>query len=270
MSKNKSYKPNQFLSKYIDRFYTFEKSAIIAFELPPILPGTGLELLFHTDIPLSIDNIKLNFAHIVCPRKLSNFEQTKKVSFLSVRFKSGAFRHFTNIPYSKLNNNYLSVENIWGVEGKQFLMDLNNINTPEDKIPLIEQFLTSTFEKYHLSENDYWDGIIDDLYYNFKENSIKELSKKSNLSLRQFERNFKNQFGITPKMFQKITRFQNTAKKILLSSTTDYLKIVLDNGYFDQSHFIKDFKLFTTKKPTTYFVEENFKENFYHIPLKQL
>ncbi|MFT4611793.1 MAG: hypothetical protein ACJA1H_000845 [Glaciecola sp.] len=54
MSKSTSYKPNTFLSKYIDRFYTFESSQSDYFELPAVLPGNGIELLFYLDAPLSI------------------------------------------------------------------------------------------------------------------------------------------------------------------------------------------------------------------------
>ncbi len=264
MARNVSYKTTPFLSKYIDRFYVFEKNEKDYFELPVVLPGTGLELLFYLDKPMSLHGALLPNAHTFCPRKIFSFDENKKVSFISVRFKSGAFRHFTSIPFSELNNTYFSAYELWKEKGQELLKKLEN--TPETKLKIkeIELFLTHIFNEYHNPKNDKWDAIIDELYYNFNTNTIVQLSQKACLSLRQFERGFKSQFGMTAKEFQKITRFQNVIKQILLNKNPDYLHTILDNGYFDQSHFIKDFRSLTKKTPKEYFTEENFDDHFYH------
>lgn len=264
MHNNISYKPSSYLSKYIDRIYVFEKSSCDYFELPSVLPGTGLELVFHIDKPLSVSNKELPKAHIVCPRKMFSFNKERNVSFISVRFKSGAFRHFSSIPFSKLNDNYYSVQTLWGKKGYELLSKLENNTKIEVKIKEIQLFLEDVFNNYYGKKNDKWDSIINELYYNFNSNTIQEISKKSNLSLRQFERGFKNQFGITAKEFQKITRFQEVIKSLLLNKNPDYLDTILDNGYFDQSHFIKEFKSLTQKTPLEYFTNENFNSHFYH------
>ncbi len=269
MTRSESYTPTTFLSKYIDRFYTFEKSRSDYFELPSVLPGTGLELVFYFDNPLSINQKTLPKSHTVCPRSILNFDKEKNVSFLSVRFKSGAFRHFTSVLFSELNDNYFSVQNLWEIKGKNLINKIENTSGIRNKIEVIESFLINRFNQYHRDENDKWDSIMDELYYNFDSNTIELLSQKACLSLRQFERNFKSQFGITAKEFQKITRFQNVVKKILLNKNPDYLDIILDNGYFDQSHFIKEFKSLTDKTPLEYFTKENFDSHFYHRPLNK-
>lgn len=264
MYNNISYKPSSRLSKYIDRIYVFEKSSCDYFELPPVLPGTGLELIFYIGKPLSVSNKELPKAHTVCPRKILSFNRERNVSFISVRFKSGAFRHFSLIPFSELNDSYFTVQTLWKKKGSELLSKLENNAKIEVKIKEIQLFLEDVFNDYHDKKNDKWDSIIDELYYNFNSNTIQEISKKSNLSLRQFERGFKNQFGITAKEFQKITRFQEVIKNLLLNKNSDYLDIILDNGYFDQSHFIKEFKSLTQKTPLEYFTDENFNSHFYH------
>lgn len=266
---NKSFSPNSILSKYIDRFYLFEKSCSNYFELPTVLPGTGLELVFHLSKPLSIDRITLPKAHTVCPRKAFNFDKEKIVSFISVRFKSGAFRHFSPVPFSELNDKYYSIESIWGQHGEFLLKKLQNCKTEEDMIQTIQFYLEFFFNEYHDKRNDKWDGIIDELYYNFNDNTISKIAEKSNLSLRQFEREFKNQFGLTAKKFQKITRFQEVTKSLLLNKNSNYLTTILDKGYFDQSHFIKEFKLLTKKTPLEYFTDKNFDTHFYHKSMKK-
>lgn len=268
MSKTITFKPNSQLLKYIDRFYLFEKSSPDYFELPAVLPGTGLELIFHIDEPLVINKKTLSKAHTVCPRKLFYFEKTKHVNFLAVRFKSGAFRHFCTTPFATLNNNYFSVENLWPETGIQLLNTLKNTDAIELKIEHISSFLQNAFNYFHNPKNDLWDSIINDLYYNFENTTILDCANKMHLSLRQFERGFKAQFGITAKAFQKLARFQDAVKKTLLNKTPDYLNTILDNGYFDQSHFIKEFKTLTQQVPLKYFKEENFSNHFYHKSIK--
>lgn len=265
-----SFKPNKFLSKYIDRFYVLKKSNNIQFSLPMVLPGTGLELLFHIENSLSVNSNKLEESHIVCSREVFKFDKTNNANFISVRFKSGAFRHFTSIPYSELNDKYLSISEIWGNKGRELRNRLNEIENLQQKIKLIENFLILRLTENKLEKNEKWDDIISVLYKDFKTVNLIELSKNSNLSYRQFERNFKQQFGITAKKFQRITRLQDTIKKSLLNDSAFYLHNALDNGYFDQSHFINEFQNLVGLKPMDYLLKENSEEHFYFKSIENI
>lgn len=262
-----SFKPNKFLAKYIDRFYLFKKSNDSLFRLPMVLPGTGLELLFHIEDSLFVNSNKLDESHIICPRTVFEFDKINNANFISVRFKSGAFRHFTPIPYSELNDSYLSLTEIWKNKGRELINRLSETGNLKQKIELIENFLILQLNENKVKQDEKWDPIISILYSEFKTVNLIELSKNSHLSYRQFERNFKGQFGITAKKFQIITRLQDTVKKSLLNKNTTYLNHVLDNGYFDQSHFINEFKSLVGLKPMDYLLKENSEESFYFNPI---
>lgn len=82
--------------------------------------------------------------------------------------------------------------------------------------------------------------------------NIKNISQQACLSQRQFERKFKEMTGFTPKSFSRLVRFKslvNNYQKTDLSLT----EIAYDFGYYDQSHFIHEFKQFTGYNPRTYF-----------------
>ncbi len=261
--KKKYFKPKGILSKYVDRYYIIERSEIYNFQLPKILPGTGLELIFHINNSLSINNEVLDKAHIICPRKIFKFDKTNSVSYLSVRFKSGAFRHFNAIPYNELNDKYLSVNDIWKNKGSELLNELNREKLTHRRIKIIEHFLLKQLLKHNHYDNEKWDKIIATLYEKFNSITINELSEKTNLSHRQFERSFKNQFGITAKKFQRITRLQDITKKILLKKSSNLMDAILECGYYDQSHFINEFKEFIKLTPSEYFISDTFDNNFY-------
>ncbi len=72
------------------------------------------------------------------------------------------------------------------------------------------------------------------------------------LCTRQFERRFKEYSGFSPKLFSRITRFQSSLDSFgnKDKSLTD---IAYDCDYYDQSHFINDFKEFSGYHPSQYF-----------------
>jgi AraC-like DNA-binding protein len=82
--------------------------------------------------------------------------------------------------------------------------------------------------------------------------NVQDLSSQCFVSHRQFERNFKDQTGFSAKSFARIIRF-NSLLGNYKDTETSLTKIALDFGYYDQSHFIHDFKLFSGYNPGTYF-----------------
>jgi AraC-like DNA-binding protein len=63
---------------------------------------------------------------------------------------------------------------------------------------------------------------------------------------------FNNRVGVSAKTFMKIIRFQNALKMINAKKTGKLVDIALEAGYYDQSHFIRDFYNFTGITPSEY------------------
>ncbi len=81
---------------------------------------------------------------------------------------------------------------------------------------------------------------------------IDDVASVSNLSLRQLERNFYNEVGVSPKLFSRLIRFQQ-ALRLPVVADTSLTDIALQSGYYDQSHFIRDFTSFAGITPKQYF-----------------
>jgi len=71
------------------------------------------------------------------------------------------------------------------------------------------------------------------------------------LSTRQLRRLFEFYLGDSPKAFSKVVRFQNILKSVHLHDALSEKSFFYDFGYYDQSHFIKDFKTFYGLRPKT-------------------
>ena len=84
--------------------------------------------------------------------------------------------------------------------------------------------------------------------------SVKALADNSFLSIRQFERKFKEFSGFSPKLFSRITRFNSLLNKTFQNKSLT--QIAYEYGYYDQSHFIHDFQKFSGYNPKEYFKQE--------------
>lgn len=82
--------------------------------------------------------------------------------------------------------------------------------------------------------------------------TVQQVAAQSGYSARQLERLFKTYSGFTPKLFSRIIRFQ-AALGAYGSSAKTLTEVAYDCGYYDQPHFIHEFKQFSGHHPKTYF-----------------
>ena len=75
------------------------------------------------------------------------------------------------------------------------------------------------------------------------------------LGLRQFERRFKADVGVTPKLFAKISRFQMALDTKLRTPNVSWMQIAHDCGYHDQMHMLHDFQSLSGDSPTSLLVQ---------------
>lgn len=69
---------------------------------------------------------------------------------------------------------------------------------------------------------------------------------------RTLQRNFQNQLGVSPKSYSGNVRFDRIRKKIFKEPDTNLTDLAYEFGYFDQAHFIKDFKNYCQMTPSKF------------------
>ncbi len=83
--------------------------------------------------------------------------------------------------------------------------------------------------------------------------SVEELASSSNMSLKTFERHFVEQVGVSPKLYNRLRRFNQALDFKVSKPEASWTSICYCAGYYDQNHFIKDFSAFAGKPPTLFF-----------------
>ena len=81
---------------------------------------------------------------------------------------------------------------------------------------------------------------------------IAELADYCQVSVRQLQRGFQRVIGTSPKVFARILRFHEAQRHLMFDPDADLTGLAYECGYFDQAHFIKDFKAFVGKTPSEY------------------
>ena len=93
--------------------------------------------------------------------------------------------------------------------------------------------------------------------------SISQMASEAYLCRRQFERIFAEHVGISPKQYLKIIRFQYAIFQKQQNINLDMIDLSYKSGYFDQSHFINDFKSLCGLTPKQYFTENEVCSDFF-------
>ena len=91
---------------------------------------------------------------------------------------------------------------------------------------------------------------------------IEELAAHCHTSVRQIERGFQRAIGVTPKFFARTVRFEHAQRRLMLEPESDLSQLAYECGYFDQAHFIKEFRAFAGTTPSEYLDEMRHLQEF--------
>jgi len=79
-----------------------------------------------------------------------------------------------------------------------------------------------------------------------------EIAQEAGLSRRRFGQVFREQIGLTPKLYCRLQRFQSALKQIASGASVDWAQIALATGYCDQAHLAHEFRDFSGLSPSAY------------------
>lgn len=164
-----------------------------------------------------------------------------KVRLLGIKFKPMGFYHLFEKKGVTAVDKTLTFRDF----GMPFLLvlegALKQAGTPENAMAVLyRELLVRSMNSVYTSKKNLVQTCIDVLLQTKGNCTLNDLSDHAQKGKRQLQRYFKECIGISPKQFSKLIRFKSVYKKEVLSDTS--LGHFFDHGYFDQSHFIKEFR----------------------------
>lgn len=220
-----------------------------------VFPGTGLVigLQYKGSLSLLNDDLETKLSSTGVTGISSGFKVFKNsagIGTILIYFTEVGFAHFTAVPANELFNQSISLDYVFDKNKVQEVEErLSTVNSDEQRIKIVENFLLSQLKEV---ENDKL--IIEAvrlIYHARGAIKISALIDKLHISQSPFEKRFRRLVGTSAKKFASIVRFNSVLSNLAVDKSLT--EICYENNFFDQAHFIKDFKQFTGDTP------ENFK-----------
>jgi AraC-like DNA-binding protein len=151
------------------------------------------------------------------------------------------------------NDQVSDLGDIIGSPVKNLHAQLLETKDEDKRIGLIEIFLLKRLigNEKKSSRIDKVADILTSIKKNPAENNLGNIATKHGITPRYLHKLIYQHTGLSPTSFNKINRFQFSLK-LIAKNEQPLTTIAYSSGYFDQSHFIKDFKSFTGVTPSAY------------------
>ncbi|PWA07066.1 AraC family transcriptional regulator [Pueribacillus theae] len=266
-----TYHPQPPLSNFINIFWLY-KGYHPPHKMERLLPDGSMEFV----INLEEDKINVydqknhdrfkSFRGSLISGPHSDFtviDTASQASTIGVHFKPGGAFPFLKLPADELHNEHVALDELWGTKATEMREQLLEAETPVAKFQILEQYLMGMMTQASASHPAVVFALRKFLAspHQWK---IADVTEQISLSSRRFIQVFKEEVGLTPKQFCRIQRFQNVLCLIEDGEQVDWTDIALTSGYYDQAHFIHDFRSFSGLSPTTYHLNQGKQKN--HVP----
>ncbi len=254
----REYTPSKYLSKFIECYWSAKADQPPFSEQESLIPDGTIELMFNFGDDYAHikggQRKKVKGSHIIGIRRYSLFiTQTKKQDFFSIRFKLGGAYPFFNIPAHLFTNTFCGVGELLGSDYKELESRLFEAQSNEQRVAITEHYLLQKLN----TDNDYpFVNACSAELLGSPYHKIHTLAQNFNTSYKTIERKFKKVIGLSPKELLKVRRF-NHAVHTMYSCKYDTLSAVAAAcGYYDQSHFNREFKQLTHYTPCQFMQEQ--------------
>jgi len=188
---------------------------------------------------------------------------------LVIQFKTSGSYPFLKIPIHQLNNKVVDAKELFGDEILELREQILKGESPSEKFKSIDDWLMHKFDVNKIPSI----GVLD-ILSQLKAKPITESSKiiaSYPNTQKHLISQFKTYFGLTPKVFHRIFRFNEILKQIQNKEQLVWSQIAYEFGYSDQSHFIKEFKEFSGFNPQEFINSDYHKDdetNFFPLDRK--
>ena len=258
-----TFQPSSDFESIISCYWTLEVPAESNPQRQRIIPDGTIEMAFilGDDIKryISGDEFIIQPRAMVLGQTIEPFfiEPTGYVNTFAIRFYPYGFANFVATPLKDLINKETPLELLFGEKtAKDLEIKMIEATNSNERIEIIETFLINRLNEKS-TINNIVKTTIDVLLATNGSASISKILKEDLSKRRQLERNFIKQIGVSPKQFGKVIRLQTALKLLLNKKKENLTEIAYESEYFDQAHFIKEFKALTGINPKDFLGNEN-------------
>jgi len=218
-----------------------------------IIPDGFTEIIFHFGDPYRIDlgsGWRQQSKALFCGQIKKHFylENTGISKIFGVKFKPTALTRLYGVNISQFTDHVVDISAALPGEYEKIGFDNKMSFDPEGLAAMISSYLQHALKNSRAKSVA--DDAIDLIFKNRGMIAIADLHESLAVGERQLERSFRRSVGLSPKFYTRIIRFNYIFS--LIQEDKDWMSIVARAGFYDQPHFIRNFKEFTGDEPSAY------------------
>ncbi|MCB9640999.1 MAG: helix-turn-helix domain-containing protein [Myxococcales bacterium] len=257
-----SYVPVPPLSKFVAMFWHDDAKGF-AHEKEQILPDGSMEWVINLrkdeihiyDHKASQDAQRYGGSLLLGPQSQPMVIDTAdQDAILGVHFHPGGAYALLGVPLEVLHNQCVSLSDVLGQSATELYERLVLAPSLSRRFWLLEEFLLRMYQRFEaMSPHPAVRYALRVLQCDVSP-TIREIEESKGLSARRFIELFRREVGMTPKRFARLCRFQQSLSFLFSpdGEQKEWAEIALLCGYCDQSHFNRDFRLFSGMTPSLY------------------
>lgn len=255
----REFTPHPQLSSFVECYWKADADRPPFKEEESLIPDGTIELLFNFgDDYNQVKNGSRELvkgSHIIGIRKQAlKISQTTHQHVFSIRFRLGGTYPFFNIPVQLFANGFWSIADILGKDYKELEEQLYDAADDAERVQLADTFL--------LARLKFPDG-----HYDFARKcsqwllsqttmSVAETCRVFGTSYKSLERRFNQVIGMNPTELIKVRRFNNAVLAMYSCRYNSLTEVAYACGFYDQSHFIREFKQLSGCAPRQFLQEQ--------------
>lgn len=168
-----------------------------------------------------------------------------------IKFKPGAFYPFVKVPVTRFTNTSVSFRDVFGTDCKALEVAILAQEDEGEMVALAETFLHEILPEQDKHVSDI-NEIVNYIIAHREITSVEDVVSQFKLNKRTLQRIFRQYVGVSPKWVIQRYRLHEVAERLAGGESVDWPRMVVELGYADQAHLIKDFKAVVGKTPVEY------------------
>jgi AraC-like DNA-binding protein len=226
------------LAPYVECLWTLEADEPISDY--PVLPDGCVDIVFSRERSPHDAQVVGTMTHA---RK---FALSAGQFDCGVRFRPGMSYGFIRLPGTEVADRWLPLCEVWGPAGRDLNARLGDTRSAIECIGLIADALRL------VPEFGVVQRVATAIVARCGQVRVDELAFDAGMSARQLRRLFLEQIGLTPKHLSRVIRFRESVSRLGKTRRGDWTQVALDCGYYDQAHFINEFRELSGYRPAEF------------------
>jgi AraC-like DNA-binding protein len=225
-----------------------ERHWLVSWGLPPGREAS-VTMLPHPCVNLVLDGGRLTVCGVGRDRFSYTYRDAGRV--FGVKFRPGGFLPFLGRPLAEITDAVLPAEQLWGPAATALAARMDATPDVDDLVAMVEAFLRERWPPDD-PQVAYVGRIAAALLHDRTIARVDDVTERFNIAPRTLQRLFARYIGVSPKWVLRRYRLHEAAAVLDREQHRPWAEVAAELGYFDQSHFIRDFTAAIGMTPVAY------------------